>query len=267
MNSRMSASPTGSISLEGDVFERALFPTDFSAYSIAVLKCLPDLRTVGLRDVVLLHVILPDQVPSGHGVDRELLEKLQWTNRQKLDLMRIALEGQGFSVRCRLEEGNPAVEIVHLTQEERVQLIVMGAQGKSLIQEFLLGSVAWEVVRHARVPVLVEKFDTIRELDDMHCRKVCAESFKIVLHPTDFSDRANAAFHIVKQLKLAGTEQVVLLHVQDERAMKYRPQEQKDEFDREDMSRLEKMRQTLALNGLPSKVRCCCAMVSRSPKH
>jgi len=235
------------------MFQRALFPTDFSAYSTAVLKCLPEIKAAGLRDVVLLHVISPEQVPLGHGVDSDLLEKLRWTSQQKLDLMRMALEGHGLSARCRLEEGNPAVEIARIAREERVHLIVMGAQGLSLIQEFLLGSVAWEVVRHSRVPVLVEKFEVVKELGDVHCRKVCAESFKAVLHPTDFSECANSAFRIVKQLKSAGTEQVILLHVQDERAMKYRPQQQKDEFDREDMSRLEQMQKALTLNGLPSK--------------
>ncbi|MBE9547685.1 MAG: universal stress protein [Proteobacteria bacterium] len=41
--------------------------------------------------------------------------------------------------------------------------------------------------------------------------------FKKVLHPTDFSDVAMKAFAFVKQLKSAGAEEVVLLHVIDKR--------------------------------------------------
>ena len=41
--------------------------------------------------------------------------------------------------------------------------------------------------------------------------------FKKILYPTDFSESAQAAFEYVKKLKDAGTEEVVLLHVYDEK--------------------------------------------------
>ena len=41
--------------------------------------------------------------------------------------------------------------------------------------------------------------------------------FKRVLYPTDFSDSASAALAYVKRLREAGAEDVVLLHVYDER--------------------------------------------------
>ena len=41
--------------------------------------------------------------------------------------------------------------------------------------------------------------------------------FRKILYPTDFSDSANAALSYVKKLKEAGAEEVILLHVYDER--------------------------------------------------
>lgn len=41
--------------------------------------------------------------------------------------------------------------------------------------------------------------------------------FKQVLYPTDFSDSASAALEYVKRLREAGAEEVILLHVYDER--------------------------------------------------
>lgn len=41
--------------------------------------------------------------------------------------------------------------------------------------------------------------------------------FRKILYPTDFSKSAQAAFEYVKKLKEAGTEEVVLIHVYDER--------------------------------------------------
>ncbi len=236
------------------MFERVLFPTDFSAYANSVFQCLPELKATGTRDVLLLGVVSPQQVPLGHSLDQDVLERIKWGSQQQLDIARMALEGQGLSVRTRLEEGTPALEIVRVASEERVDLIMMGAQGKSLMQEFLLGSVAHQVLRLASVPVLIYKFDVVRQLGSVECRRVCARLFQRILHPTDFSETARVAFNIVKRLKSAGTEEVILLHVQDQRAMEHRSVEQLAKFDEEDMARLETMRKALILRGLSGRV-------------
>jgi nucleotide-binding universal stress UspA family protein len=52
-------------------------------------------------------------------------------------------------------EGNPADEIVNFAEKNDIELIVIGTLGMSGVQRFLLGSVAENVVRHPKVPVLV----------------------------------------------------------------------------------------------------------------
>lgn len=44
--------------------------------------------------------------------------------------------------------------------------------------------------------------------------------FKKILYPTDFSDRAQRTLEYVKRLKDAGTEEVILIHVLDERELR-----------------------------------------------
>ncbi len=51
--------------------------------------------------------------------------------------------------------GDPANELLKLSQELGMDLIVMGSIGKSGLDKFLLGSVAEKVVRHSKVPVLL----------------------------------------------------------------------------------------------------------------
>ncbi len=233
------------------MFRRVLFPTDFSAYATAVMDCLPEWKAAGMQEVLLLGVIRPAEIPLGGSLDRDVLEEMRWGARQRLHLARQALEGQGLVVRTRLEVGPPAPTIVRVAEEEGVDLIAMGAQGKSLVQELLLGSVAHEVARRAPVPVLIEKFDVVRQLGHVECRRRCARTFQRILHPTDFSECADAAFNVVKRLRAAGTEEVILLHVQDERAMRHRPPEQLAEFDRIDTERLEEMKRALVLYGIP----------------
>ena len=52
-------------------------------------------------------------------------------------------------------EGSPADEIVDFAEKNDIDLIVMGTQGKSAIERFLIGSVAENVVRHSKKSVLV----------------------------------------------------------------------------------------------------------------
>ena len=61
----------------------------------------------------------------------------------------------GLEVESTILKGDPADEIVNFAEKKDVELIVMGTLGKSGVQRFLLGSVAENVVRHSKVPVLV----------------------------------------------------------------------------------------------------------------
>ena len=50
-------------------------------------------------------------------------------------------------------------------------------------------------------------------------RKRGRSMFKKILYPTDFSDVAMKAFEYVKKLKITGAEEVVILHVLDQRSV------------------------------------------------
>lgn len=235
------------------MFTRVLFPTDFSAYANAVFACLPDLKKTGLGEVVLLSVIRPSDVPMPETVNRESLEYWRFSLEEQMNVARMALEGKGLRVITRVEYGQPVEKILAVGEEEGAELIVMGAQGMTAAQELLLGSTAYEVVRRARLPVLLEKMEVVRELGHVRCHSVCQNLFARVLHPTDFSDCAEAAFRVVKRLKSAGTKQVTVLHVQDERSMRHRSAGQIAGFDREDSERLQKLCNALSMFGLQAQ--------------
>jgi nucleotide-binding universal stress UspA family protein len=52
-------------------------------------------------------------------------------------------------------EGHPGHEIADFTEKQGMDLIVMGTLGKRGLDHFLLGSVAENVIRNSKVPVLV----------------------------------------------------------------------------------------------------------------
>lgn len=235
------------------MFARVLFPTDFSAYANAVFACLPEIKAAGMREVVLLHVIRQSDAPLPDTLNRESVDYMRWSAQEQLNIARMALEGHGLRVSVRVEYGSPPAQIARVAEEERVDLIVIGAQGATVAQELLIGSVSYEVARRATVPVLLLKFQVVRELGHVRCNRVCEQMFARVLHPTDFSECANAAFQVVKRLRAAGAQEVVVLHVQDERAMKHRSAQQLAEFDREDAERLQRMCRALLLYGLQAR--------------
>lgn len=237
------------------MFARALFPTDFSAYADAVLACLPDLKGIGLQEVVLLSVIRPSDVPLPETINRESLAYWQWYLGEKMNIARMALEGKGLRAYSRIEYGNLVKTILRVAEEERVEWLILGAQGATAAQEILLGSTAYDVLRHSRLPVLLQKFEVIRELGHVRCQQVCEHIFDRVLHPTDFSECAAAAFQVVKRLKTVGTQQVLLIHVQDKRVMNKRSAEQLAAFDQHDVQRLQAMRKTLTLYGFAVETR------------
>lgn len=236
------------------MFTRVLFPTDFSAYANAVFSCLPHLRpALGIGVIVLVSVIKDSDVPMPDTMNREEFRRVEWSVQERLNIARMALEGQGVRVFTHVRYGAPARQILEVAEEEQVDLIILGAQGKTLAQELLLGSVAYEVVRGATVPVLIEKAHVVREMGRVQCQLFCQGMFSRVLHPTDFSECAQAAFQVVKRLKSAGTEEVIVLHVQDERIMKHRSPEQIAAFDQEDTGRLQGLCRTLQMFGLSAR--------------
>lgn len=236
------------------MFEKILFPTDFSAYANAVFSCLSDLQKAGLQTVILLNVIRDSTVPMTEEARRGDLQRVEWSAREQLNILQMALSGTGLRVITRIAYGSPAEQILQTAYDERVSLIVMGAQGKTLSEQLLLGSVAYQVARYSTIPVLLQKAHTVRSLERTECHLMCEQMFLRVLHPTDFSDCANTAFHLIRRLKNAGTQEVIVLHVQDERAMQHRSTDQVAEFDQKDQARLDKLYSALRILGIEARV-------------
>jgi nucleotide-binding universal stress UspA family protein len=62
-----------------------------------------------------------------------------------------------MKVETSVLEGRPAAEIVKFAVAKKIDLIVIGTQGKKGLERLLLGSVAEEVIRSAPCKVLVVK--------------------------------------------------------------------------------------------------------------
>ncbi|MDD3245614.1 MAG: universal stress protein [Methanosarcina sp.] len=61
----------------------------------------------------------------------------------------------GVKVEPMYLKGSPAEKILEYAEESNIDLIVMGTQGLTGIQRFLIGSVAENVLRHSKIPVMI----------------------------------------------------------------------------------------------------------------
>jgi nucleotide-binding universal stress UspA family protein len=61
----------------------------------------------------------------------------------------------GIKVEPVYLRGSPAEKILEYAEENNIDLIVMGTQGITGIKKFLIGSVAENVLRHSKVPVMI----------------------------------------------------------------------------------------------------------------
>ena len=143
---------------------KILCPVDFSDLSLNALKMAVDLADKFQADLHLLHVFEGyDAISLNPELAMipmpEWLTKLRQLCHEKL----AALPDSDLAARCpkivRADREGPAIhEILVYAAHEKIDLIVLATHGRTGLKHFLMGSVAENVVRSAKCPVL-----TVRE--------------------------------------------------------------------------------------------------------
>ena len=84
-------------------------------------------------------------------------ESLELEAKKAINFVEDAGRAAGIEVEPVILEGHPADKILEFSEQESVDLIVMGTLGRTGLDRFLLGSVAEKVIRHSKIPVMVVK--------------------------------------------------------------------------------------------------------------
>jgi nucleotide-binding universal stress UspA family protein len=154
----------------GSQIKNILVPVDFSEISVDVIDVATavasDLEVPGIS---LLHVY---RVPAGYyktgktyEVFGEILKKHPQNHYQEL-IDRCDLRGVTAAPLFRLHH-DPAKMINKVVYEQGIDLVVIGARGRSNDAAALLGGVTEQVIRSARIPLMVvkKKGERLRLLD------------------------------------------------------------------------------------------------------
>jgi nucleotide-binding universal stress UspA family protein len=134
-----------------------LVAADFSGCSEDAFRVARALAHDHGARLIVLHVATPPPLVTPGELQRAL---------QRADGYRAELEGRLRSVYAadshveveyRVQDGDPATEILGVAREARCDLIAMGTHGRTGLGRLLMGSVAEQVVRKASCPVLTVK--------------------------------------------------------------------------------------------------------------
>jgi nucleotide-binding universal stress UspA family protein len=150
------------------MFEKIMYPIDFSEVSRKAIPYLKKLKSAGTKQIVLLRVIDERKVEcisrgiawAGAEVADFLQQTTQWLKEEaekEMDSLKTEFEKEGFDVHARVEVGSPYSKIVDIAEEEDVSAIILGSHGRNNLYSTLLGSVSDYVIRHCKRPVIVIK--------------------------------------------------------------------------------------------------------------
>ena len=191
------------------MFEKILFPTDFSEYAKKTLDCIAGFP--GAHDVILFHVVEAARSPRGGG---EIGDTFYRAGENFLGEEKRYLENLSPNLRVTTAvkiSSDTAGAIIETAEERGVSLIVVGARGNSLVEGILLGSVSMAILRRSSTSVLIMRHKIIEEMKAKTYEMFCPMILFRVLCPVDFSWYSENAIALISRTN--GVREVILLHV------------------------------------------------------
>lgn len=145
--------------MNSNLYRKIMIATDGSESVKKAVDNAVELARISGAKLYAVYVVNSGGYTVGHprdlGWEKTMKEHLSAEGKEATAYIETVGKTSNVEVESVLLEGSPAQEIVDFSEENDIDLIVMGTLGKTRIQRFLLGSVAQNVVRHARKAVLV----------------------------------------------------------------------------------------------------------------
>jgi len=186
-----------------------LVATDFSAASLAALNCVIPIARRFNSTVHIVHVIHPREIViASSAANSENNQEAHMDVQRQFELLETAV--RTVSHRTWLREGQVSEAIEDLVQSQHIDLVAVGASGKSKLKKFFLGSVAEEIIRTATCPVLT--------VGPQASSTNCCDPLTQLLYVTHFWEESHCGLQYAIRLAIQYKSGLLLLHVieQDE---------------------------------------------------
>lgn len=123
--------------------------TDRSAEMFAAAKVLRDVNGV----ITCLHVVPEIPAMVSMEIPTDVMPRLMASARETIQA---AADTAGLKVTIEIESGHPAQAILAVAEKIEADLIIVGSHQPG-VEDYLLGSTAARVVRHAMCSTLVQR--------------------------------------------------------------------------------------------------------------
>ena len=196
------------------MYRKMLIPLDRSELGEKVLPYATEIcARLGL-ELTLINVISQEEherastyKPYLDGVAERLLNKAHYVQRST----GLTIGKETVRVQTVVTAGNPPEEILHYSEQNKVDLILMATHGRSGIGRWALGSVADKVLRKSKVPVWLVRAGTSEVVDQNTWSRLA------MLVPLDGSQLAESVLPHVETLagQRGVAARVVLIRVSE----------------------------------------------------
>jgi nucleotide-binding universal stress UspA family protein len=159
--------------------------------------------------------VLSDPIHRAEWIENEVEEAQAYLDTVAANLAQVDLH-----VRTMTRSGAAAEAILDVANREHVDLIAMSTHGRTGIGRLLLGSIADQVVHHAKVPVFLLRAK--RRVGEADAEIWTKTTYKRILVPLDGSQMASTVLpHVQALARLTGAEVLLLQVVHAEQGRPY----------------------------------------------
>lgn len=167
--------------------EKILVPIDFSETSILAIEHAAFTAQLFKAELVLLHVIekhwekfnivVPElRVESPDGITNAIEKRLE-------NISKNILTKHGVKSTCTTTNGNIFTEVISISKEQNIDLVIMGTHGTSGFVEFFVGSNTYKVATKSECPIISIQTQTEKL------------GFKEIVLPIDLSAHSRQKVH------------------------------------------------------------------------
>lgn len=135
-----------------------MVPTDFSESAQNALRYGVSFAREYKAKLLILHVV--ETVAIGYASDlfpmpmADVYREITAHAQNEIQALASEARNRGVDVEDLVVQGKPSAEIVRIAREKEVDMIVLGAHGKGVLDQAIFGSTTERVVRKAPCPVL-----------------------------------------------------------------------------------------------------------------
>lgn len=134
-------------------YNNILIPTDGSEESEVTINHGKELANKFDAEIHVIHIV-DVRVNNTHDIYEHVVEELEEIGEKAVEDVIGKFEDEKIKTFSKVKEGIPHREIIQYSNENEIDLILMGTHGRTGLDRLLLGSTAEKVLRTSEVPVM-----------------------------------------------------------------------------------------------------------------